>query len=107
MIGQAEHYACRDESGTEETRRNRGASARSFLRARELRKKDKFERRIAKRTPKNVDRDTVEFECGYKTEIFEDSTGRKRECTECLEVWLLRQARKAAAQPKKKRVKKT
>src|SRR5215470_19438065 len=67
----------------------------TLLRVRELRKKGKFERRIAKRTPKNLDWDTVEFECGHKTEIFEYLTGTKLECSECLEAWLRRHGKKA------------
>ena len=78
-----------------------------FLRARELRKEGKFERRIVKRAPKNLDWDTVEFECGHKADIFEHSTDTKRECSECLEAWLRRHGKKAAAGPKKKTNKKT
>jgi hypothetical protein len=73
-----------------------------FLRARELRKKGKFERQIAKRSPKNLDCDTVELECGHKTAIFEHSTGTTHECSDCLEAWLRRQGKKAAAGQKKK-----
>jgi hypothetical protein len=74
-----------------------------FLRARELRKKGKFERRIAKRKPKNMDWDMVEFECGHRAEIFEHSTDTTLECSECLEAWLRRRGKEAAAEPKKKR----
>ena len=77
-----------------------------FLRARELRKKGKFERRIAKRTPKNLYWDTVEFECGHKTEIFEHSTSTKRECSECLEAWLRRHGKKEGVGAKKRTEKK-
>lgn len=72
-----------------------------FLRARELRKKGKFKRRIVKRTPKNLDWDTVEFECGHKTDIFEQSADTPRECSQCLDSWLRRHGKRSAARPKK------
>lgn len=78
-----------------------------LLRARELRKKDKFKRRIVKRTPKNLDWDTVEFDCGHKADTFEHSDDTTRECRECLEAWLRRHGKKATPRPKKKMDKKT
>jgi hypothetical protein len=64
-------------------------------RARELSMKNKFRRRIVKATPKNFDTDIVELECGHTTSIFFGSDEPTRECRECLDAWLRRNARRA------------
>jgi hypothetical protein len=67
-----------------------------LLHARKLRKEGKFERRIVKRAPKNMDWDTVELECGHEIRVLESSApdAAALECSECIEARLLRNGKK-------------
>jgi|SRR5215471_1086134 len=66
-----------------------------ILRARELDKKKKFHRAVAKRVPRDVARDTLHLECGHTHSVFHPDSGNEpRRCSECLDRWLLRESRK-------------
>ena len=52
----------------------------------------------AHRTPRDFMRDTFVLECGHTTTGFESSENKPKQCQDCIEEWLLGQAK-----PKKKK----
>jgi hypothetical protein len=69
-----------------------------YLRARKLRQQGKFKRKIVKRTPRDMEWDTAELDCGHQTEVIDRLTDSDlHECHECLNAWLRRKGKKTKA----------
>jgi len=70
-----------------------------YLKARQLRDAGKFKRRVVKRTPKDMQWDVIELDCGHKTEHIESLMICKLDhdsenCEQCIENWLRRNGKK-------------
>jgi hypothetical protein len=59
-----------------------------ILRCRELQKQGHFKRRIVKRTPRDIEIDLAELECGHSWRMFGWSDNELVECPECRNEWL-------------------